>query len=58
MQSLQGENYFMFLIDYYSRMTWVTFLKENFEAFEKFKAFNALVENETDLKIVRVLTRT
>ena len=50
-QSLQGENYFMFLIDYYSRMTWITFLKEKYEAFEKFKAFKSLVENENDLKI-------
>jgi hypothetical protein len=41
----------MLLIDDYSRMTWVTFLKEKSEAFEKFKAFKALVEKETDLKI-------
>jgi hypothetical protein len=34
---LQGKNYFMFLIDDYSRMTWVMFLKEKSEAFEKFK---------------------
>jgi hypothetical protein len=27
-QSLQGENYFIFLIYDYSRKTWVTFLKE------------------------------
>jgi hypothetical protein len=36
-QSIQGENYFMFLIDDYSRRTWVTFLKEKYESFEKFK---------------------
>jgi hypothetical protein len=41
----------MFLIDDYSRMTWVMLLKEKSKAFEKFKAFKALVENETDLKI-------
>ena len=41
----------MFLIDDYTRMIWVTFLKEKIEAFEKFKAFKALVENVTDLKI-------
>jgi transposase InsO family protein len=50
-QILQGENYFMFFIDDYSRMTWVTFLKEKSEVFEKFKAFKTLVENETNLKI-------
>ena len=41
----------MFLINDYKRMTWVTFLKEKYEAFEKFKHFQSLVENEYDLKI-------
>jgi hypothetical protein len=41
----------MLLIDYYTRMAWVKFLKEKSKAFEKFKAFKALVENETSLKI-------
>jgi hypothetical protein len=48
---LQGESYFMLLIDDYTRITWVAFLKNKFEAFEKFKAFKALVENEIDMKI-------
>ena len=39
------------LIDDYTRMTWVTFLKEKSKEFEKFKAFKALVENEIDFKI-------
>ena len=34
---LQGDHYFMFLIDDYTRMTWVAFLKEKSESFEKFK---------------------
>lgn len=50
-KSLQGEYYFMLLIDYYTRMTWLTFLKEKSEAFVKFKGFKALVENETNIKI-------
>lgn len=41
----------MFFIDDYRRMTWVAFLREKFEDFEKFKAFKDLVENEIDLKI-------
>ena len=41
----------MLLIDDYTRMTWVTFLKENSEAFEKFKIFKEMVENETHMKI-------
>ena len=32
-------------------MTWVTFLKEKSTAFEKFKIFKAMVENEAKKKI-------
>jgi hypothetical protein len=47
--------YFMLIIDDYSRITWVAFLKEKTEAFEKFKKFKALTENQTNkrLKAVR-----
>lgn len=38
--------YFMIFTDDFSRILWVTFLKENLEAFNKFKAFKALVEKE------------
>jgi hypothetical protein len=49
------ENYFMLIIDDYSRLTWVSFLKEKDEDFEKFKIFKALTETETRkrLKAVR-----
>jgi hypothetical protein len=43
---LQGENNFMLLIDYYTIITWVTFLKNKSEVFENFKAFKALFEND------------
>lgn len=48
---MQAKGYFMLLINDYSRMTWVTFLKEKFKALDKFKAFKKLVENELGLKI-------
>ena len=48
---LQGYKYFMLLIDDYSRMVWVTFLREKSEALEKFKIFKVMVEIETGLKI-------
>ena len=48
---LQREYYFMLLIDDYTRMTWLTFLKEKSESFEKFKVFKEKVENETHIKI-------
>jgi hypothetical protein len=44
------ENHFMLIINDYSRLTWVSFLKEKSEAFEKFKVFKALTENQTKKK--------
>ena len=41
----------MLLIDNYTRMYWLKFLKEISESFEKFKIFKAMVENETHVKI-------
>jgi transposase InsO family protein len=45
----------MLIIDDYSRLTWVAFLKEKSEEFEKFKVFKALTENQIGirLKVVR-----
>jgi len=44
--ALKGERYFMLFVDDFTRMTWVSFLKEKSEAFEKFKNFKALDENK------------
>jgi hypothetical protein len=44
-KSIYGEHCFMLIIDDYTRMAWVYFLKENPEAFEKFKTNKVLVEN-------------
>lgn len=41
----------MLLIDKFPGMYWVHFLKHKDEAFEKFKIFKAMVENELELKI-------
>jgi transposase InsO family protein len=48
------ENYFMLIIDDYSRLTWVAFLKEKYEAFENFKVFKALTENQTGKRLKSV----
>jgi hypothetical protein len=50
-KELDGVKYFMLLIDDYTKMTWVLFLKNNSEDFECFKIFKSLIENESDLKI-------
>ena len=46
-----GERHFMILVDDFTRMMWVAFLKEKLEAFEKFKIFKKKVENESRVKI-------
>jgi hypothetical protein len=44
----------MLIIDDYSRLTWVAFLKEKAEAFEKFKIFKALTETQTGKRLKEV----
>ena len=44
----------MLVIDDYSRLTWLAFLKEKYEAFEKFKVFKALIENQTRKRLKEV----
>jgi transposase InsO family protein len=41
----------MLLIDDYTRMTTVCFLRKKSEDFENFKVYNEMVENEIDSKI-------
>jgi hypothetical protein len=50
-KGLKSEKYFMLLVDYYTRMTAVCFLKNKSEDFEKFKIYKEMVENEMDSKI-------
>jgi hypothetical protein len=44
-QGTGGEHYFMLVIDDFSRLTWVAFLREKSDVFENFKKFKALAEN-------------
>jgi hypothetical protein len=48
---LKGEKYFMFLVDDYTRINAVFFLENKSEAFENFKIYKEMVENEMDSKI-------
>jgi transposase InsO family protein len=41
----------MLVIDDFSRLTWVSFLREKSDAFEKFKEFKVLDENHTGRKL-------
>ena len=49
-KSPRGEEYFILFIDDFSRMCWIGLLKHIEEAFENFKAFKALVEDDSDRK--------
>jgi transposase InsO family protein len=50
-KGLKGEKYFMLLVDDYTRMTTVSFLKNKSEDFENFKVYKEMVEKEMDSKI-------
>jgi hypothetical protein len=50
-KGLNGEKYFMLLIDDYTRIIAVSFLKKKSKAFRNFKIFKEMVENEMDLRI-------
>ena len=43
--------YYVSFIDYFSRKTWIYFLKGKSEVFSKFKEYKSLVENQIDSKI-------
>lgn len=49
--SLAGSQYFLTFIDDFTRKTWVYFLKNKSEVFEKFRNFKALVEIQSGLHI-------
>jgi hypothetical protein len=49
--SLGKSVYYVSFIDDFSRCTWIYFLKNKSEVFDKFKEFKALVENHTEKKI-------
>ena len=50
-KGLKGEKYFMLLVDDYTRMITICFLKNKSEAFENFKIYKEMVENEMDSRI-------
>ena len=49
--SLGKSVYYVSFIDDFSRNTWIYFLRNKSEVFDKFKEFKALVENQIDKKI-------
>ncbi|KAE8683538.1 hypothetical protein F3Y22_tig00111200pilonHSYRG00002 [Hibiscus syriacus] len=52
--SLAGSLYYVTFIDDSTRKVWVYFLKKKSKVFDTFKKWNAMVENETGLKVKRL----
>jgi transposase InsO family protein len=50
-KGLKGERYFMLLVDDYTRMIAILFFKNKSEAFENFKIYKEMVENDMDSRI-------
>jgi transposase InsO family protein len=50
-KGLKGEQYFMLLVDDYTRMTAICFLGKNSEAFKNLNIYKEMFENEMDSKI-------
>jgi len=50
-KGMNGEQYFILLIDNFKIMITICFLKKNSKEFECFEIFKEMVENEADLKI-------
>jgi transposase InsO family protein len=51
MKGLKSGHYFMLLVDDYTRMTTIFFLKKKSKEFENFKTYKEMVEIEAELKI-------
>jgi hypothetical protein len=54
--SLGKSLYYVSFIDDLSRNTWIYFLKNKSEVFDRFKEFKALIENQTKkrIKVLRI----
>ena len=50
-ESYSGDKYFILFVDYYSRMMTIMYLKDNSEAFQKFKWYLARVKKEIGKKL-------
>ncbi|GJR70298.1 retrovirus-related pol polyprotein from transposon TNT 1-94 [Tanacetum coccineum] len=55
-ESLGGKRYFLYVVDDCSRRVWVYILRFKHEAFEKFKEWKKLVENQTGRTVKKLRT--
>nr|GEW80861.1 retrovirus-related Pol polyprotein from transposon TNT 1-94 [Tanacetum cinerariifolium] len=52
--SINRENYILFIVDEYSRYTWVCFLRKKSQADEVITSFIKMVENQNDFKVKQI----
>nr|GFD36816.1 retrovirus-related Pol polyprotein from transposon TNT 1-94 [Tanacetum cinerariifolium] len=55
-ESLGGKRYFLSIVDDYSKRVWVYLLRFKHEAFEKFKEWKQLIENQTGRTVKKLRT--
>nr|GEZ25172.1 hypothetical protein [Tanacetum cinerariifolium] len=55
-ESLGGKRYFLYIVDDYSRRVWVYIFRFKHEAFEKFKEWKQLIENQTRRTVKKLRT--
>ena len=53
-ESLGGKRYIMVIVDDFSRYTWVEFLREKSEAYEKMEVLCKRLQNEKGVSIVKI----
>ena len=53
-ESLGGKRYIMVIVDDFSRYTWVDFLREKSEAYEKMEVLCKRLQNEKGVFIVKI----
>ena len=53
-ESLRGKRYIMVIVEDFSRYTWVEFLREKSEAYEKLETLCKRLQNEKGVPIVKI----
>lgn len=53
-KSIGGKKYFLVVVDYFLRYTWVAFLRENYEAFDEFMFSSKMMQIEKEFLIKRI----
>src|SRR4051812_16613605 len=53
-ESLRGKRYAYVVVDYYSRYTWISFIREKSDVFEVFKELCTRLQREKEKAVIRI----